>query len=324
MPARRSWLGSLWRSLFRRVREVSHLLVPAQVDEGTAKIAVKGVDHRYANHVEALRDVSLHIRSGEFVCLLGPSGCGKTTLLYALAGQIAPTGGGVYIDGRPITGPGPERLLMFQDAALYPWRTVLQNITFVLAARGLPRAERNRRARAWLKVVQLEGFEDTLPHQLSGGMKMRASLARALAVDSPVLLMDEPFGSLDAQTRANMHELMQRIWRQTRKTIVFVTHDVSEALMLASRVVVMAPRPGRILRDLEVHLPMPRSPDDEDLVELAREIRRILRESERLGPPERSGGPRAPAQEGRAEAMGGGPAEAGPARRGAWTLGAGG
>ncbi|MFL5357417.1 ATP-binding cassette domain-containing protein [Archangium sp.] len=282
-------LARVWRALFERVHEVTETvketLVPARVGEDSAKIAVKRVEHRYANKVVALHDVNLNIRSGEFVCLLGPSGCGKSTLLYALAGQLSPTGGQVRIDGRDITGPGPDRLLMFQESALFPWLTVRQNIEFVLAARGLSRAERAERARRFIRYVQLEGFEDMLPHELSGGMKMRTALARALAVDSPVLLMDEPFGSLDAQTRLHMHELLQRVWMETHKTIVFVTHDVTEALMLANRVVVMAPRPGRILRDLEVRLPMPRGPDDVALVGMARQIRSMLRESESMGTP---------------------------------------
>ncbi len=285
-PASRPGLVSrVWRSLFRRVQEVKELLVPAKVGADSAKIAVSKVEHRYANKVVALSNVNLNIRSGEFVCLLGPSGCGKSTLLYALAGHIAPTGGTVRIDGKPIHGPGPERLLMFQEPALFPWLSVRQNIEFVLSARGLSKAERRERASRYIHYVQLSGFENTLPHELSGGMKMRAALARALAVDSPVLLMDEPFGSLDAQTRLHMHELLQRVWLETHKTIVFVTHDVTEALVLANRVVVMAPRPGRVLKDLEVRLPMPRGPDDVALVGLARQIRVMLRESESMGGP---------------------------------------
>jgi sulfonate transport system ATP-binding protein len=288
-PSSPGRLTRIWRSLFRRVQEVKETvkdtLVPAFVGEESAKIAVKRVEHHYANKVVALQDVNLNIRSGEFVCLLGPSGCGKSTLLYALAGQLAPTGGQVRIDGKPIRGPGPDRLLMFQEAALFPWLSVRQNIEFVLAARGLSRAERTERAHRFIRYVQLDGFENAMPHELSGGMKMRTALARALAVDSPVLLMDEPFGSLDAQTRLHMHELLQRVWLETRKTIVFVTHDVTEALVLANRVVVMAPRPGRILRDLEVRLPMPRGPDDVALVGLARQIRSMLRESESMSAP---------------------------------------
>jgi NitT/TauT family transport system ATP-binding protein len=269
------------RALLARWKSALRLLTPAQVPSRRAKIAVSQLDHRYANKVVALHNVNLNIRSGEFVCLLGPSGCGKSTLLYALAGHVVPTGGSVSIDGKPILGPGPERLLMFQEAALFPWMTVKGNLTFALAARGVPPAERERRAREFIHRVNLSGFEDTLPHQLSGGMKMRASLARALALDSAVLLMDEPFGSLDAHTRLQMQELLQSIWvRAGNKTVVFVTHDVHEALMLGTRVVLMAPRPGRIVEDLEVHLPMPRSPDDARLDALVRHLRGKMRGTE--------------------------------------------
>jgi len=272
-PKRPGWLSRL----FRRPR---YLVPTAPRPDVQAKLGVSGVDHLYGNDVVALRDVSLDVHSGEFVCLLGPSGCGKTTLLYALAGHISPTGGQVTLDDVPITGPGPDRLLMFQEAALYPWMTVQQNITFMLQGRGMSRAERNERARSFLHWVQLDGFEHAMPHQLSGGMKMRVSLARALAVDAPVLLMDEPFASLDAQTREVMHRLLISVWRKTRKTVVFVTHDVTEALVLASRLVVMAPRPGRIVRDVELRLESERRPEDPALQALARQVRAMLREAE--------------------------------------------
>ncbi|MBN1203756.1 MAG: ABC transporter ATP-binding protein [Myxococcaceae bacterium] len=270
----------MFRALLARWKSSLRLFEPAQVSSQRAQISVSALGHRYANKVVALKDVNLNIRAGEFVCLLGPSGCGKSTLLYALAGHVVPTGGTVSIEGKPIRGPGPDRLLMFQEAALFPWMTVLGNLKFALAARGVPRAEREPRAREFIRRVQLSGFEDTLPHELSGGMKMRASLARALAVDSSVLLMDEPFGSLDAQTRVHMQELLQSIWLRSSKTVVFVTHDVHEALMLSTRVVVMAPRPGRIVKDLEVHLAMPRSGEDPRLSEMARYLRRLMREAE--------------------------------------------
>ena len=251
----RAWLAR-WKSSLR-------LFQPAQVNAQRAKISVAELGHRYANKVVALKNVNLNIRSGEFVCLLGPSGCGKSTLLYALAGpRAAHRRHRAPSTASPSSGPGPDRLLMFQEAALFPWMTVLGNLKFALAARGVPRSERERARPRVHPPRAPSGFEDTLPHQLSGGMKMRASLARALAVDSAVLLMDEPFGSLDAQTRVHMQELLQSIWLRTSKTVVFVTHDVHEALMLGTRVVVMAPRPGRIVKDLEIHLPMPRSAED--------------------------------------------------------------
>jgi NitT/TauT family transport system ATP-binding protein len=305
------------RALLQRLRPPRRLLIPAaRVEDADAKLAMARVGHSYPNRVVALQDVNLNIRSGEFVCLLGPSGCGKSTLLYALAGHLVPSGGSVSIDGKPVRGPGPERLLMFQDAALFPWMTVKGNLTFALAARGLPRAEREARAQTFIDRVGLRGFEDTLPHQLSGGMKMRTSLARALAMDSAVLLMDEPFGSLDAQTRMHMHELLQSLWLGARKTVVFVTHDVHEALQLATRVVVMAPRPGRVLQDLQVQLPMPRSPDSPELAEMARHIRELLRHVElpaglealqESAKPPQSGGDREPAASPGREALRGAP-----------------
>ncbi len=271
--------------LRRRAPDIGGLLVPRRARAGRPKIAVRDVGHRFRNEVVALDDVNIEVHAGEFVCLLGPSGCGKTTLLYALAGHLAPSGGRISIDGVQVKGPGPDRLLVFQEPALFPWLTVRQNLVFALRARGLSRAGAEARARAFVPLVHLDGFEDALPHQLSGGMRMRVQLARALAVDPAVLLMDEPFASLDAQTRSHMHQLLQRIWLRDRKTVVFVTHDVREALVLGDRVVVMAARPGRVLRDLDVRLPRPRDPDDEALVELSRRIRDELRQAERAGAP---------------------------------------
>jgi NitT/TauT family transport system ATP-binding protein len=215
--------------------------------------------------------ISLDIAAGSFTSVVGPSGCGKSTLLYALAGTFAPSGGQITIDGKAVLGPSPERLMMFQEAALFPWLSVRQNLTFALSSKKLSRAQRNERADQYIRSVHLDGFDDALPHELSGGMRMRVSLARALAMDPAVLLMDEPFGALDAQTRGHMHELLQSIWMQTRKTVVFVTHDVREALTLADRVgrgdgrsaranpqgpggsPASAPRPGR--RHARPHVP---------------------------------------------------------------------
>jgi NitT/TauT family transport system ATP-binding protein len=261
------------------------MLVPRRARAGRPKIDVRDVGHHFEKLV-ALHDVNIEVHAGEFVCLLGPSGCGKTTLLYALAGHIEPSGGRISIDGVKVKGPGPDRLLVFQEPALFPWLSVRQNLVFALRARGLSRGEAAARAAEFIPLVHLEGFEDALPHQLSGGMRMRVQLARALAVDPAVLLMDEPFAALDAQTRSHMHQLLQRIWTRDRKTVVFVTHDVREALVLGDRVVVMAARPGRVLRDLEVRLPRPRDPDDESLVELSRRIRTELRAAEGAGTPE--------------------------------------
>ena len=246
---------------------------------GPPKIAVRDVGHRFRELV-ALHDVNIDVHAGEFVCLVGPSGCGKTTLLYALAGHLAPTGGRITIDGVEVKGPSPDRLLLFQEPALFPWLSVLQNLVFPQEARGRSRAEAVVRARSLLPLVHLEGFERALPHELSAGMAMRVQLARALALDPAVLLMDEPFAALDAQTRSAMHQLLQRVGIVGHRTVVFVTHDVREALVLGDRVIVMAARPGRVLRDLEVGQPHPRDPDDEELVELSRRIRGELRSAE--------------------------------------------
>jgi NitT/TauT family transport system ATP-binding protein len=262
------------------------LLVPRRARPGPPKIDVSQVGHGFGvgpKRVVALRDVNISVHHGEFVCLLGPSGCGKSTLLYALAGHLEPTGGSISIDGAQVRGPGPDRLLLFQDPALFPWLTVRQNMVFALRARGLSRAEAEQRARQHVELVGLERFLDALPHQLSGGMRQRVQLARALAMDPAVLLMDEPFAALDAQTRSQMHQLLQRIWLRDRKTVVFVTHDVREALTLGDRVIVMAARPGRVLHDLEVQLPRPRDPDDEVLVRMSRRIRGELTGAEAAG-----------------------------------------
>src|SRR6266542_781760 len=281
------WTDLLGRLLGPRRIPGRGMLVPRQARAGLPKIDVRDVGHHFQKLV-ALHDVNIEVHAGEFVCLVGPSGCGKTTLLYALAGHLEPSGGRISIDGVPVKGPGADRLLVFQEPALFPWLTVRQNLVFALRARGLSRVDAAARAAAFIPLVHLEGFEEALPHQLSGGMRMRVQLARALAVDPAVLLMDEPFASLDAQTRSSMHQLLQRIWLRDRKTVVFVTHDVREALVLGDRVVVMAARPGRVLRDLDVRLPRPRDPDDEGLVELSRWIRAELRRADSAGAHERS------------------------------------
>jgi NitT/TauT family transport system ATP-binding protein len=282
------------------------LLVPWRGREGLAKLAVRRVGHTFGNEVVALRDVDIDVHHGEFVCLLGPSGCGKSTLLYALAGLVRPSGGRISLDGVEVTGPGPDRVLVFQEPALFPWLTVRQNLVFVLRAKGLRRPAALARAKEFIGRVRLAEFEDSLPHQLSGGMRMRVSLARALAMDPAVLLMDEPFGALDAQTRGNMHTLLQRIWMRNRKTVVFVTHDIREALVLGDRVVVLAGRPGRVLQDLEVRLPRPRDPDEPALVEMSRHIRMLLQRAERAAESPAAAAPRKEARD--EEAVPGGPA----------------
>jgi ABC-type nitrate/sulfonate/bicarbonate transport system ATPase subunit len=206
----------------------------------------------------ALANVDLSIQDGEFVTIVGPSGCGKSTLLMLIAALLAPTTGLVRLDGRLVTAPGSDRALVFQDFALLPWRTVLANVELGLELKGVGAAERTAIARRHIAMVGLAAFERCYPHQLSGGMRQRVGIARALAVEPEVLLMDEPFGALDAQIRQVMGAELLRIWERGRKTILFVTHDIDEAIYLADRIVVMSASPGRIIADIPVTLPRPR------------------------------------------------------------------
>ncbi|MFO1075151.1 MAG: ABC transporter ATP-binding protein [Geminicoccaceae bacterium] len=208
--------------------------------------------------VQALAPVDLEVTDNDFITILGPSGCGKSTLLRIVAGLDRPSAGEVRLDGRAVTGPGPDRGMVFQTYTLFPWLTVRENVAFGLRERGMPRAERHRIADRFLARVGLEGFAGHYPRQLSGGMQQRTALARALANDPAILLLDEPFGALDNQTRALMQELLLGIWEQDRKTVLFVTHDIEEAIFMASRVVVVTARPGRIKAELPVPLPHPR------------------------------------------------------------------
>lgn len=225
------------------------------------KIQVEGVVHRYerdGKSVTALQDLSLSIHEGEFVSIVGPSGCGKTTLLYAVAGFLRPSEGRILVDGRPVLGPGPDRGVVFQSFALFNWLTVRENVEFGLRMRSASLAERASRSDELLAMVGLTRFAERYPYELSGGMKQRAAIARALATDPGVLLMDEPFGALDAQSRDMMQEELVRIWQASGKTVLFVTHSIDEAIYLSSRVIVFSFRPGRIKHVLEVRLPQPR------------------------------------------------------------------
>ncbi|GAA2273769.1 ABC transporter ATP-binding protein [Nonomuraea roseoviolacea subsp. roseoviolacea] len=200
----------------------------------------------------ALDGVDLDVREGEFLALVGPSGCGKSTLLDLVAGLTAPTAGEIVIDGAPVTGPGLDRGIVFQQYALFPWRTAQANVEFGLEAKAVPRRERRERARHYLDLVGLTGFEERYPHELSGGMRQRVAIARSLAFDPDVLLMDEPFAALDAQTRESLQEELLRIWDKTGKTIIFITHGIDEAVYLGQRVAVMTSRPGTIKEVVEV------------------------------------------------------------------------
>ena len=200
----------------------------------------------------ALQNVSLHVAAGEFMVLVGPSGCGKSTLLDLLGGLTRPTSGQILLDGQPITGPGLNRGIVFQQYALFPWRTALENVEFGLEAKRIPKAERRDIARSHLELVGLEGFEGHFPHELSGGMKQRVAIARSLAYNPEVLLMDEPFAALDAQTRETLQKELRSIWERSRTTIFFITHGIDEAICLGQRIAVMTSRPGRIKRIVEV------------------------------------------------------------------------
>ena len=206
----------------------------------------------------ALEPTSLAVADNDFICLLGPSGCGKSTLLRIVAGLDTPTTGRVLLDGAPVTGPGADRGMVFQSYTLFPWLTVKDNICFGLREKAVPAAEQERLARHYIERVGLTGFEDHYPKMLSGGMQQRTALARALANDPKILLLDEPFGALDNQTRTLMQELLLGIWEAERKTVLFVTHDIDEAIFMANRVAVLTARPGRIKSDVAVDLPHPR------------------------------------------------------------------
>ena len=246
-------------------------------------LEVRGVSRRFETRRHdtlALSDINLAVRPGEFLCLLGPSGCGKSTLLNIIAGFDRPSAGEMLVAGRPVTGPGRDRIVVFQEAALFPWLNVRSNVEFGLKLAGVPKAERRDRAAQYLKLVGLERFEKAFVHELSGGMKQRVQLARSLAVDPEILLMDEPFAALDAQTRDVLQEELQDIWQRTGKTVIFVTHNVREAVLLADRVIVMSPSPGRIKREITIALEHPRSPDSHAVVDLAADIREELRNPE--------------------------------------------
>ncbi|TFL14540.1 ABC transporter ATP-binding protein [Pusillimonas caeni] len=208
--------------------------------------------------VVALEDFDLSIAEGEFVSIVGPSGCGKSTFLHIVGGFEPRTGGSITLAGKAVSRPGPDRGMLFQDYALFPWRTVLSNVTWALEVKGMSKAEREQRARKYIDMVGLSRFEGAYPAELSGGMKQRVALARTLVYEPQILLMDEPFGALDAQTRELMQEELTDIWQADRRTVLFVTHDIEEALYLSDRVIVFTARPGRIKADIRIELPRPR------------------------------------------------------------------
>lgn len=249
----------------------------------SAKIAIdavcKGFDGR-RGWTQALDQVSLQIEEGEFVCLLGPSGCGKSTLLNLVAGLETPDDGGVKVDGAAVRGPDRMRMMMFQESALFPWLDVLGNVMFALKLKpGLRNSERREAAKSFLKLVGLEKFAEAHVHELSGGMKQRVALARALAPNPRVLLMDEPFAALDTLTRAQLYGDLQRIWQARHVTVVFVTHNVREAVCLGDRVIVMSPHPGRIAGEFRIPLPRPRDINSVEVAEYATEVMGAMKQS---------------------------------------------
>jgi NitT/TauT family transport system ATP-binding protein len=244
---------------------LNELNVLNNLNESNSLVEIQGVSKSFhktvkdiTTEVKALADVSLSIRENEFVSIIGPSGCGKTTLLKMIDGLIPYDSGKIVIDGKQVTAPGPDRAVVFQAFALLPWRTVLANVEFSLELRRLPKDDRIKTARDYLKRVGLGDFENHYPHELSGGMQQRAGLARALAVNPSILLMDEPFGAVDAQTRQLLQEELLDLWQRERKTVIFITHSMDEAVYLSDRVVVMTPRPGKVAEILDVPLPRPR------------------------------------------------------------------
>ncbi|MTV40102.1 ABC transporter ATP-binding protein [Duganella radicis] len=230
--------------------------------------------------VVALKDINLEIPQGQFVCLLGPSGCGKSTLLNAVAGFAPPSSGRITVEGQAVTAPGPERGMVFQEYALFPWMTVADNIAFGLEIKGQPKARIKATVDQLLTMLSLQDFRNRYPKDLSGGMRQRVAIARVLALDSPIMLMDEPFGALDALTRRNLQDELLRIWSELKKTIIFVTHSIEEAIYLADRVVVMTYRPGTVKRDMLIDLPRLRDPADAGFNALKRELGQLVMEEQ--------------------------------------------
>jgi NitT/TauT family transport system ATP-binding protein len=248
----------------------------------SVELRLNGLTKEFATtlgeRIIALEDINLEVRDEEFVCLLGPSGCGKTTLLRIIGGLDHATGGEALLNGIPIRGPNPKTAMIFQEYSLYPWRNVIENIMLGLEIRGIPRERRLETARQYLEMVGLEGFERTYPYELSGGMRQRVAVARALAVEPEILLMDEPFGALDAQTRNRMQMELLRIWEMTRKTVIFVTHSVDEAVFLADRIVVLTRRPGRIKEIVEVPQERPRERTAQTFISIRRHVLDLIAE----------------------------------------------
>jgi NitT/TauT family transport system ATP-binding protein len=249
---------------------------------GVPKVALEGISLSYntndGSKLLALDDIQLEVKAGEFLCIVGPSGCGKSTLLHLIAGLQKAASGHVRMDGKIVDSPGTDRILIFQELGLFPWLTVGENVEFGMKMKGVAKSERREKTQHYLRLVHLSQFKDSYTHQLSGGMRQRVALARALATEPDVLLMDEPFAALDAQTRDLLHDELERIWAETGRTIIFVTHNVREAVRLGDRVALFTFRPGRIKREFSIDLPRPRQLEDVTVAKNAREILDELRE----------------------------------------------
>ena len=256
------------------LRPASEMVVP--------KVALEGISLSYkttsGDRLLALDNISLEVKPGEFLCIVGPSGCGKSTLLHLIAGLQPQTSGKVLVDGTPVSGPGTDRILIFQELGLFPWLTVGGNVEFGMKMKNVDKAEREEKVQYYLRLVHLLKFRDSYIHQLSGGMRQRVALARALAPEPDVLLMDEPFAALDAQTRDLLHDELERIWAETGRTIIFVTHNVREAVRLGDRVALMTFRPGRVKQEFSVNLPRPRHMEQTDVARTAGDILDCLRD----------------------------------------------
>ena len=246
------------------------------------KLSLHDVSVAYATNsgkrLTALNNINLQVQAGEFLCIVGPSGCGKSTLLHLIAGLQQQNSGEILVENAPVKGPGTDRILIFQELGLFPWLTVGQNVAFGMKMAGVSKSAREAKVREYLRLVHLQQFEDSYTHQLSGGMRQRVALARALTTEPEILLMDEPFAALDAQTRDLLHDELERIWCETRSTIIFVTHNVREAVRLGDRIVLLTFRPGQLKREYKIDLPRPRHLEDLHVASSAREILDDLRE----------------------------------------------
>jgi NitT/TauT family transport system ATP-binding protein len=256
------------------LRPVAEVVVP--------KVALDAISLSYkttsGERLLALDNISLEVKPGEFLCIVGPSGCGKSTLLHLIAGLQPQTSGKVLVDGTPVSGPGTDRILIFQELGLFPWLTVGGNVEFGMKMKNIGKAEREEKVQYYLRLVHLSKFKGSYIHQLSGGMRQRVALARALATEPDVLLMDEPFAALDAQTRDLLHDELERLWAETGRTIIFVTHNVREAVRLGDRVALLTFRPGRVKQEFSVSLPRPRKMEQTDFARTARDILDCLRD----------------------------------------------